>query len=89
MYRKSRARYARVLSYPMARLGCPFLEARGNPEDASTTLSAYSRGYDCEDVERAVSNVPTWVDCRNTGKRLNERIVASSGGGVCDRHAGG
>lgn len=26
----------------------------------------------------AVSNVPTWADCRNTGKRLNERIVASS-----------
>lgn len=52
-------------------------------------LYLHIHGYDCEDVERAVSNVPTWADCRNTGKRLNERIVASSSGEVCDRHARG
>lgn len=39
----SLARYARILSYSKARLSCPFLEARGNLEDASTTLSAHSR----------------------------------------------
>jgi len=32
----------------------------------------------------AVSNVPTRADCRNTGKRLNEGIVASSDGGAHD-----
>ena len=39
----SLVRYACVLSYSTARLSCPFLEARGNLEDASTTLSAHSR----------------------------------------------
>lgn len=62
------------LSYLTARVSCPFLEARGNLEDAST-------GFICSftaTTATAVSNVPTWADCRNTGKRLNERIVASS-----------
>lgn len=58
-------------------VSCPFLEARGNLEDASTALSAHSR-VRLARRGTAVSNVPTWADCRNTGKRLNERIVASS-----------
>jgi len=42
------------------------------------------REYDCETCGTAVSNVPTRADCRDTGKRLNEGIVASSDGGVRD-----
>lgn len=41
----------RQLSYSTAQLSCPFLEARGNLQDASTTLSAHSRVW-LWDVER-------------------------------------
>lgn len=37
----------------------------------------------------AVSNVLTQLDCRNTGKKLNERIVASSTDETCGCHDAG
>lgn len=67
-------------------LGRLFVEATSNLEDVP---HRFIRAFTVYDGCSAVSNVLTQLDCRNTGKKLNERIVASPTGETCGCHDAG
>lgn len=48
-----------------------------------------SIGLSVRPLAGCISNVLTQLDCRNTGKKLNERIVASSTDETCGCHDAG
>lgn len=77
-------------NYHRRGFGRPFLEVTSNLEDVPHRFIRAFTVYDCcPDGRPAVSNVLTQLDCRNTGKKLNERIVASPTDETCGCHDAG